>query len=255
MDIDLTHPDSASQMLVIKAALEKYHVLVFRQQSFTPDSLTAFMSLLGPPCIHPTSPNKITGKLEVIRLNITSTNTAVPGQQWHADLTCEKSPPQYTGLWIEKVPGCGGDTVFANMHAAYDLLSPGMKKYLCGLTVHHSGEAAWGAGAQNTVRSCEHPMIIAHPDTGRPTLYFDMSFSRNIANLAHIEDYHVQALIRQVIMASDTVKARISWQSGTFVIWDNFSVQHKAIFDYRGQPRSGLRMMCRPITPRAYHAH
>ena len=62
LDIDLTHPDSASQMLVIKAALEKYHVLVFRQQSFTPDSLTAFMSLLGPPCIHPTSPNKITGK-------------------------------------------------------------------------------------------------------------------------------------------------------------------------------------------------
>ena len=60
LDIDLTHPDSASQMLVIKAALEKYHVLVFRQQSFTPDSLTAFMSLLGPPCIHPTSPNAAT---------------------------------------------------------------------------------------------------------------------------------------------------------------------------------------------------
>ena len=43
-------------------------------------------------------------------------------------------------LYIRKCPPRGGDTLFANMYAAYEALSDRMKTYLEGLTAIHDGE-------------------------------------------------------------------------------------------------------------------
>jgi taurine dioxygenase len=251
-DYDIVSNTDDTDIQELKDALNKYHVLVFRDQELTPPKFSKFMSVFGEPCIHPTSTRKVADQLEVIRFDVSPISTTVPGSQWHCDLTCEQCPPMYTALWIDDCPDCGGDTAFINMHAAYNFLSDGMKKYCNGLSVKHSGTVAWGTGSDASARNSIHPMVVSHPDTGKPILYFNLSFSKEILSIGHIEDFHIQALMKQLVLGADVIKARISWQPKTLVIWDNFSVQHKAIFDYKGQSRRGLRMMSRPLRPEAY---
>ena len=66
-----------------------------------------------------------------------------------------------------EVPPYGGDTLWANQHAAYDALSDRMKTYLEGLTAWHDGTPVFGEGTPNA----NHPVIVRHPDSGRKLIY------------------------------------------------------------------------------------
>ena len=79
------------------------------------------------------------------------------GEGWHSDVSCDLEPPMGSILYIRQCPPRGGDTLFANMYAAYESLSDRMKTYLDGLTALHDGEPSIAASTP----------ITASP-TGRP---------------------------------------------------------------------------------------
>lgn len=124
--------------------------IVFHDQDFAelpiPDALK-FGSYFGRLHIHPTS-GAPEGYPEVhlvhrgaddnsaMSLLETRTNTVT----WHSDVTYENQPPGTSFLYILDTPDAGGDTLFANLAAAYNRLSPEFQKRLHGLKALHSGK-------------------------------------------------------------------------------------------------------------------
>ena len=75
-------------------------------------------------------------------------------------------------LYIKTCPPKGGDTLFANMYAAYEALSDRMKTYLDGLTAFHDGELVYrglyknfGVAEKEQYPRAVHPVVRTHPVT------------------------------------------------------------------------------------------
>ena len=97
-------------------------------------------------------------------------------------------------LYIRKCPPHGGDTLFANMYAAYEALSERMKTYLDGLTALHDGEQAYrglyanyGVADKQAYPRAEHPVVRTHPVTARKALYVNRGFTRHIIGIPRDE--------------------------------------------------------------------
>lgn len=96
-------------------------------------------------------------------------------------MTYEIQPPSYTSLKLLTGPprGGGGDTLWASQYAVYDLLSPGMQKYLEGLEALHSsqiqadGSIALGRTVRREPVITKHPLIRTHPVTGWKSVFFN----------------------------------------------------------------------------------
>lgn len=104
--------------------------------------------------------------------------------QWPSDVkqvTYEIQPPSYSSLKVLTGPprGGGGDTLWASQYAVYDLLSPGMQKYLEGLEAVHSaqiqadGSIALGRTVRREPVTTKHPLIRTHPVTGWKSVFFN----------------------------------------------------------------------------------
>jgi taurine dioxygenase len=146
------------------------------------------------------------------------------------------------------VPAVGGDTLFADMAAAYDNLDDVTRALVGELTAVHD----WSIGAyaskfeerlrelQSQVPPVEHPVAIVHPRTGRPTLFVNRLFTREIAGLAPAaSDELLDVLCRQAELPE--LQCRVHWEPGVVAIWDNVAVQHYGANDYFPQ----LRVMAR----------
>ena len=72
------------------------------------------------------------------------------GEGWHSDVSSESEPPGLSMLRMEEVPSSGGDTLFANMYAAYESLSPAMQAFVETLTAKHDpiGHYLYVSGAK-----------------------------------------------------------------------------------------------------------
>lgn len=96
-------------------------------------------------------------------------------------VTYEIQPPSYTSLKVLTGPprGGGGDTLWASQYAVYDLLSPGMQKYLEGLEALHSaqiqadGSIALGRTVRREPVVTKHPLTRTHPVTGWKSVFFN----------------------------------------------------------------------------------
>ena len=100
-------------------------------------------------------------------------------------MSCDEQPPLGTMLQIHVLPDIGGDTLFANMYAAYDALSDPLKGMLAGLTALHESEHIYrgrysdrGMEDQGKVYpKATHPVIRTHPETGRKAVFVNRTFA------------------------------------------------------------------------------
>ena len=132
---------------------------------------------------------------------------------------------------IEGPPrGGGGDTLFSNQYAVYDLLSPGYQTYLEGLTALHSAhEQAQGSrDAGRPVRrepiTTEHPLVRVNPVTGYKSIYYNPGFVVAIKGVPKLESEAVMTYLDQLITGTAEIQARVQWAPGTIVFWDNRAV-------------------------------
>lgn len=171
------------------------------------------------------------------------------GGGWHTDHSYDDIPARCSLLYAIDVPACGGDTLFAGMGAAFDALSPTFQALLRTLQAEHSSRHVFGAAgaaaaeigdrlgnADAAMQDAVHPVVVAHPDTGRPLLYVNPAFTRKIVGWHDSESDMLLQFLYQHAMQPE-FHTRLQWQPGTLAIWDNRATWHYALNDYHGQRR------------------
>ena len=239
--IDLAVTPDAATVATISAALVEHHVLFFEGQTLTPDRQRAFARQFGELHIHPIYPT-VPDVPEIIVLD-TGDHNLPDNDNWHTDVTFIQTPPMGAILAAVELPPVGGDTSWASTIAAYEALSAPFRAFLNGLTAIHDIVKSfpfdrWGAGNEEQWNAARrnnppvvHPVVRAHPVSGRKGLFVNEGFTTRIRELSPTEsDAVLRLLFAHVAKPEFTVRWR--WKAGDVAFWDNRLTQHYALADY-----------------------
>lgn len=228
-------------------AFTDYGVVFMRDQpALDGDSHSALARRFGEIHVHPAARGRAAEHPGFIDMLVKEDTRVAAGNRWHSDVSCDEYPPQASILQLHKIPPVGGDTLFADLRAAYDALSPGMKVYLDGLTALHSGEASFRHlfkfnDTSNRWPEHDHPIVRKHLESGRPVLFVDREFTAHINELPAEEGRAVMAFLFHHTERVD-FQCRFRWSENAIAIWDNRMVLHHAIWDYWPAQRHGHRV-------------
>ncbi len=242
-------PDEA--IAEIRQALLTYKVIFFRDQDISPEQHIAFARRFGELEVHPITP-KDQAHPEILHLKTVGEpsdkdNRRTGADLWHSDVTWRKTPSLGSILRGRVIPVTGGDTMFADMVAAYEGLSPAMKEWVCTLTAVHDGSLF--ATLQGKSRESfweqfplqEHPVVRTHPETGERALYVNCAFTTHIKGLSQKEsDWLLEHLYAQASIPEYQV--RFQWRRNSIAFWDNRACQHYAVADYAPAAREMERV-------------
>jgi taurine dioxygenase len=250
--IDLSRPLSEEQDKEIRRAFHDWMVLVFPDQQLDPGEHKAFGLRFGELHVHPQLRGAKMKHPEVLPVVTNADTPFTPGDGWHTDVTCDPVPPLGSMLYIRETPECGGgDTLYADMYMAYELLSEPMKRFLEGLTAIHDGagpfseQAEYGLGAPSPdggFPQAEHPVVTRHPETGRKVLYVNSGFTTRIVGLSAAESRGVLDILFRHVESNPKLSCRVRWSPNTLTFWDNRCTQHHALWDYYPHTRIGGRV-------------
>jgi taurine dioxygenase len=245
--IDLSKPLSNRQQDEVHRALAENCVIFFRDQHITPDQQVAFGRLFGDLHVHPAAPHE-EGRPELMIIHADKDSPRANGEGWHTDVSCDEEPPMGSILYIKTCPAKGGDTLFANMYAAYEALSDRMKAYLEGMTAFHDGESVYrglyknfGVAEKEQYPHATHPVVRTHPVTRRKALYVNRGFTRSLNGVPRDESDGILRYLYEHI-ENPLFQCRFRWQENSIAFWDNRCVQHRAMWDYWPHTRSGNRV-------------
>jgi len=259
--VDLAAPLDDATVAQLRQIWLDRKVLVFRDQVLTRDQHKAFGRCFADLHIHP-SHRAGMNRHDDPELFIIDTRPDAKqsnGEAWHSDVSCEPIPPIASLLYLTRVPeNGGGDTMFADMAAAYAELSTDLKQLLDGKMAFHDGEIDlrnYGVRLKpgQSYPTATHPVVIRHPETGLPVLFVNRSFTSHIEDVPMWESRMLLQGLYDYVAANARIQCRIKWTPNTLVMWDNRSVQHQAIRDYAGFARYGERVsLVDSVTLKAY---
>lgn len=250
--VDLSKPLDAEDVATIRTAWLKHHVLAFPDQRMTDDDLERFTIAFGgfgnDPFIAP-----IPGRSHIIAVQRKADETApLFAENWHSDWSFQARPPAGTCLYGITIPPVGGDTLFANQHAALDAMPSEMRAKLEGKMAIHSAVKAYAPdgqyGARDKGRSMDirpsadarktqlHPLIRKHPETGREGLFSCFGYIIGLEGMAEEESTPLLLQLYQW-QSREAFQYRHKWQPNMLLMWDNRSVLHAATGGYAGHDR------------------
>lgn len=187
--VDLTTELDDEVITELYDALLAYKAIFFRDQPLTPAQHVAFARRFGELEIHPFIP----GNGEFPELVHFEKGADVGGYEnsWHHDVTWREVPSKAAILHAIQVPVTGGDTLFADMCAAYDGLDGALKARIDGMTAVHDFMRSFGSQVPEERRAemraqyplVEHPVVRTHPDTGRKMIFVNRIFTDHIVGL------------------------------------------------------------------------
>jgi taurine dioxygenase len=252
--VDLAAPLDGETVAAIRSAWLDHHVLAFPDQTMDDDDLERFTLCFGPfgddPYIAP-----IPGRDHVIAIRRRPDETSpLFAENFHSDWSFQEHPPAGTCLLAITVPPVGGDTLFANQHAALEAMAPALRERLDGRMAIHSArggyapDGMYGTKDQQTDRSMDirpsdtamatrlHPIVRAHPETGRLGLFSCLGY---IIGIDGMPDDEARELLVELYhwQTRDEFVYRHRWAPGMLVMWDNRSVLHRATGGYDGFER------------------
>lgn len=237
--VELAKPCDDATFAELVQAFRDWKVLFFREQTLDPEQQALFCDRFGrltDDTLVPMTAERLADNIVVF---IRDATTAGLENEWHSDGTFRPMPTMGTLLRAIEVPEVGGDTLFADMAGAFTLLPDELKRRLVGLTAIHD----WSIGAYagkygdrlEALRAAhppvEHPVVIRHPATGRPTLFVNRLFTREIVGLPAEEGADLlDALCAMVDLPE--VQVRWHWAPGSVALWDNVACNHYGANDY-----------------------
>jgi len=200
---------------------------------------------------------------------------------WHVtthltahQVTYEMQPPSYTALKLLSGPprGGGGDTLWSSQYAVYDLLSPGMQKYLEGLEAFHSAQiqADGSNGLGRPVRRVpvitKHPLVRTNPVTGWKSVFFNPGFVTAIVGIPKAESNSIIHYLNELIATTQELHVRYQWQKNDVAFWDNrvcvsaitlrnilneadMQQNHSASYGFAPHRRHAIRTACHAERP------
>ncbi len=239
--LDLGAPMSEDTFRAFEAALIEHKVVVLRDQHLTTEQHVRFSRRFGELEVHPMRPQ---GQFpEILVLDNDKDNPVLSTDVWHSDTTFRKNPTRYTILRCEIIPELGGDTLWADMEAAYNGLSDTFRGMIAGLRAVHDFQnfrVLFRNTEEDRIKlhrmedmfpNPSHPVVRTHPVSGRKCIYVNPQFTLRIEGLEPTES----RAILDVLFAQARVpeyQFRLRWRPGTVVLWDNRSTQHYAANDY-----------------------
>lgn len=259
LGLDVSRPIDAADFARLHRAHLDHHVVVFRDQRITPRQHIDFSRRFGPLQIHVLKNFQLADHAEILIVSNIKDESGLPiglgdaGQYWHSDLSYKERPSLGSLLHAQELPAEGGDTLFADQHAAYDALPDALKKTIAPLRAEHSylakyeelrARSPWRpklTPAQIAeVAPAVHPVARVHPETGRLALFVNEHFTTRIVGLPEDESRDLLAELFAAAVKPEFVYRHV-WQPHDLVFWDNRSVQHLAA----GTPDSERRKLYR----------
>lgn len=252
--VNLARGLDADTVATLRAAWLEHHVLAFPDQAMSDDDLERFTQYFGrfgdDPFIAP-----IPGREHVIAVERRAEEQApIFAEAWHTDWSFQAQPPIGTCLLGLTIPPTGGDTLFANQHAALDAMPAPLRKRIEGRVAIHSaklgyapdglyGDADAAGDRSMTIRPSSdamatqgHPLIRRHGETGRAALFGCLGYIVGIEGLdddAALElllELHAWQTREEFLLAQ-------RWEEGMLVMWDNRCLLHRATGGYEGHDR------------------
>ena len=261
-NVDLAGPLDEEQFADLQAALLRHQVLFFENQRLTPVQHRDFAARFGALHTHPLYP----GVPEAPELFTLDNHQANPtdNDSWHTDVTFIETPPKAAILHAHRLPASGGDTIWSNMKAAFEALSPSFRDYLTTLDAVHdfargfpaSGVVAGNAGAEAHARAVAanppvtHPVVRTHPETGEDGLFVNYTFTDRIVGLTRKESDAILGMLFEHIQKPEFL-VRWRWSENAIAFWDNRVTQHYAVNDYLPARRVMVRATI--LGDRPYH--
>jgi taurine dioxygenase len=259
--LDLSRELTPRQEKEIKLAFLTHHVLVFHDQHLTPEDHKRFARLFGP--LHPDTLPAEGSDPYVLEISADKNSREVAGNGWHADGTADPEPSLGSMLHLTTIPegGSGGDTLFANMHLAWDRLPAELKRAVAGRRAEHNYLARYAELQERSpwrpnltpaqvaeVKPVSHPVVRTHPETGRKALFVSEHFTTRILGVPEDES---RDLLRQLFAHSTRPEFiyRHRWQPFDLVFWDNRSLMHLAAGCPEDQRRKLYRTTIEGDTP------
>ena len=243
--LDLSLPLATADLARLHRAHLDYHVLVFRDQHITPAQQVGFSRHFGALQIHVLRNFQLPEQPEVLVIsNIQQDGKPVglgdAGHFWHSDLSYKETPSLGSMLHAQELPAEGGDTLFANQHAAWDGLPDDLKREVEGLQAEHWYLARYDELRQRNpyrpqltqaqideVRPVSHPVVRTHPETGRRALFVSEHFTMRILGVSEQRSRELLDLLFDYGTRAEHVY-RHQWQPHDMVFWDNRSLMHLA---------------------------
>ena len=247
--IDLRQVHDPKTLATIRAGMDDYALLVFRDQRFSDEEHLDFARRLDGELhtktgISALKKSRFGNEALADVSNLTDRGQIQPADDrrrmyglgnrlWHTDASFQDPPGRYSMLFARVIPPVGADTEYADMRAAYDALAPELKARLEGLRVHHSIAHsreilgfAFSQKEQETLKGAVHPLIRSLPRSGRKSLYI-------AAHASRIIDWPLpegRLLLLELIEHATRPEFvyRHEWQVGDLVIYDNRATMHRA---------------------------
>ena len=251
--VDLSRPLDAHTVSEIRAAWLTHHVLAFPDQAMDDDDLERFTIAFGGFGVDPFIAS-IPGREHIIAVERQADETSpLFAENWHSDWSFQARPPAGTCLYGIEIPPIGGDTLFANQHAALDAMPDAMRARLEGKQAIHSAKRAYapegfyGEG-DKTKRSMDirpsrdaeatqlHPLIRKHPETGREGLFSCFGY---IVGIEGMDDAEAAPLLVELYhwQGREEFQYRHHWEPDMLLMWDNRALLHAATGGYDGHRR------------------
>jgi taurine dioxygenase len=256
--VDLSTDLSDQQFDEIRHAWLENLVVIFRDQQMTPEQHKRLGRRFGALHVHPLNAVKPGKDPEIFEVKAGKHTKSVAGEGWHTDVSCDAEPPMGSMLYVTQMPegGIGGDTMFANMYLAYDMLSDRLKSLLEGMTAIHDGAIPYAGRYRHKVPeggfpTAEHPIVVRHPETGRKLLFVNPGFTSHIVQLTGYESRCLLDMLYRMIEITPSLICRIPWTLNSMVFWDNRCTQHHAVWDYYPLNRYGRRVTIAGQAPSA----
>ncbi len=246
-DVDLARLSDA-EAGELRQALFDHGVLYFRGQTLTPEQHIVLAEQIAPIDINrffPAAP----GYAVIAKVEKLPEQTTNIGGGWHTDHSYDIAPAMGSVLVARDLPPGGGDTLFADMYAAYETLDAETKAQIAGLRAVHGSDHVFGEKgvyartdqpelAKGGVETPEtvHPVVIKHPGSGKSVLYVNPSFTLRFEGQTREESLPLLMKLYAHAMNPAHVHTLV-WEHGMVAIWDNRATWHFAKNDYHGHYR------------------
>ena len=260
---DLRQPLSKADVAAIEAGMDRYAVLIFRDQNITDDQQMAFTQNFGE--IENAKGGNITkdneyrlkkGMVDVS--NLDKDGKPLPrddrrrmfnlgNRLWHSDSSFRAKPAKYSILSARTVASQGGNTEFADMRAAYDTLDDATRASIEDLVCEHSLIYSRGSMGFSDLTEDEKAMmkpvrqrlVRTHPVTGRKSLYLSSHAGQIVGWLVpesrdFLRDLNEHATQRELVYTH-------RWRQYDLVVWDNRQTMHRVRRFDESQPRDMRR--------------
>lgn len=244
MDFDDITPAAGDR---INELILEHSVLIFEGAHLTCEQQEAFARSLGEPYIYPLT--RYTDPDGDIWTEFIDTSDSPPqADSWHTDLTWVPDQPKFGILSAEEVPDTGGDTMWADLYAAYDGLSPVMQKICESLNLMHQvgrnildpveQNAGYAAAAflRDNYPEIKHPLVRAHPETGRKVLLLAGGFMKSVEGMSSEESEWFINWLRDYIN-NPNFHFGWRWRKGDLGIWDERCTNHRGLANHYPQYR------------------